>query len=82
MIRFMRIIYDDRSLGNYNFNVHEIVTAGAPNTCTVAAAADGDVLSVVLTLTARLMYRHFPRLEVFRDFDKEDLVPSPCTEGV
>ena len=81
MIRFMRIIYNDHSLGKYNFNVHEIVTAGAPNTC-IIAAADCNVLSVVLMLTARLMYRHFPRLEVFRDFDKEDLVASPCTEEV
>ena len=52
------------------------MTAGASNTYTVTVAADGDVLSVVLTLTARLMYRHFPRLEVFRDFDKEDVVYS------
>ena len=59
------------------------MTAGASNTYTAAAAAaDDDMLSVVLTLTARLMYRHFPGLEVFRDFDKEDLVHSPCTDDV
>ena len=82
MIRFMRIIYNDHSRGNYNLNVHTVVTSGASNTCTAAVVADDGVLSVVLTLTARLMYRHFLGLEVFRDFDKEDLVPSPCTEGV
>ena len=58
------------------------MTAGAPNTYISAVVADDDVLSVVLTLTARLMYRHFPGLEVFRDFDKEDLVHSSCTDGV
>ena len=59
------------------------MTAGAPSTCTaVAAAADDGVLSVVLTLTARLMYRHFPSLEVFVDFDKEDLMHSTCYGGV
>ena len=58
-----------------------IVTAGTLNTCTVVAAADDDVLSVVLTLTARLMYRHFPGLEVFSDFDKEDVVYSPYAGG-
>ena len=56
------------------------MTASASNTCTVAAA-DDDVLFVVLTLTARLMYRHFPGLEVFRDFDKEDVVYSPYASG-
>ena len=62
-------------LRNYNSNIHNIVTAGAPNICTAAAAAvNCGVLSVVLTLTARLMYRHIPSLEVFCDFDKEDLV--------
>ena len=81
MIRFVRIIYNYHSLGNYNFNVHTIVTAGEPSTCIVTVVADDDVLSVVLTLTARLMYRHFPSLEVFRDFDKEDLVPSPYAGG-
>ena len=58
------------------------MTAGAPNTCTIVVVADDDVLSVVLMLTAMLMYRHFPGLEVFRDFDKEDLVHSPCTDDV
>ena len=57
------------------------MTAGAPNTCIVAAAADDDVLSVVLALIARLMYRNFPRLEVFRDFDKEDVVYSHYAGG-
>ena len=56
------------------------MTAGAPSTCT-AAAADDDVLSVVLTLIARSMYRHFPSLEVFVDFDKEDLVHSTYAGG-
>ena len=72
-------------LRNYNSNAHNIVTAGAPNIYTVAVVAvvdDDDVLSVVLTLTARLMYRHIPSLEVFVDFDKEDLVHSTCSGGV
>ena len=59
------------------------MTAGTSSTCTVAVAvaADDGVLSVVLTLTARLMYRHFPVLEVFVDFDKEDLVHSTSDMG-
>jgi len=71
-------------LRNYNSNVYNIVTAGTPNICTAVAAVavNYGVLSVVLTLTARLMYRHFPSLEVFVDFDKEDLVHSTCSWGV
>ena len=57
------------------------MTAGASSTCTVAAA-DDDVLSVDPTLLARSLYRHFPGLEVFVDFDKEDVLHSPCMKGV
>ena len=57
------------------------MTAGASSTCT-AAAADDDVLSVDPTLLARSLYRHSPGLEVFVDFDKEDVLHSPCMKGV
>ncbi len=51
------------------------MTAGAPSTYTAAVAGD-DVLSVDPTLLARSLYRHFPGLEVFVDFDKEDVLYS------
>ena len=54
--------------------------AGAPSTCTVVA--DDDVLSVDPTLLGRSLYRHFPGLEVFVDFDKEDVLHSPCLNEV
>ena len=57
------------------------MTAGASSICTVAAA-DDDVLSVDPTLLSRSLYRHFPGLEVFVDFDKEDVLHSPCMKGV
>ena len=57
------------------------MTAGAPSTCTAAVAGD-DVLSVDPTLLARSLYRHFPGLEVFVDFDKEDVLHSPCNQRV
>ena len=57
------------------------MTAGASSTCT-AAAADDDVLSVDPTLLARSLYRHFPGLEVFVDFDTEDLTHRTSATGV
>ena len=58
------------------------MTAGAQSICIVAAADDDNMLSVDPTLLARSLYRHFPDLVVFLDFDKEDVLHSPCCQGV